>query len=223
MGDKRSTVTEQKRFLMGVSTAYQAIVVSAEKGHYEHAFFGPVDTDIGFQTETNCRRLRAAVQYYNLQFASAMRQYGHKYSIPATRDAVGTNSPSDLPEPPLDDDLLELLTFQALKGGEVMSRKDAVKWVKDLLVKTRGRELPGNFNPLLMNQIFWEQSEPWEGMAMAHIDRIDNLCSQFVQTAVESVMEEDMAGRLLDLKIDEALAVRRKAAIQELKSLIDDK
>lgn len=137
LGDKRSTVSEQKRFLMGISTAYQAIVTSAVDGHYEHPFFVAIDTSKGFEDASNMRRLRAAVQHYNLQFASSMRQFGHKFRIPATRDAAGTNSERDLPEPPLYDEYAEASSKQ-----EQMSRGDAVQWVKHLLVKTRGRELP---------------------------------------------------------------------------------
>lgn len=93
LGEKPSTINEQKRFLMGIATAYQAIVSSAVSGHYEDPFFGAVDTSKGFEDNNNMRRLRAAVQHYNLQFASQMRQFGHKFRIPATNDAVGTNSP----------------------------------------------------------------------------------------------------------------------------------
>lgn len=218
LGEKRSTVSEQKRFLMGISTAYQTIVASAVDGHYEHPFFVAIDTTKGFEDANNMRRLRAAVQHYNLQFASQMRQFGHKFRIPATDDAAGTNSPQDLPEPPLHDEYAKASSKQ-----QEMSREDAVDWVKNLLVKTRGRELPGNFNPLLMSQLFWEQSENWEELALAHIDRIDALCSTFVRAAIQAVVTPDIADRMQALKLDEALQTRRQAAVQELDYLIKDK
>ena len=218
LGEKRSTILEQKRFLMGISTAYQAIVGSAVDGYYEHSFFGSIEADKGFEDDNNSRRLRAAVQHYNLQFASSMRQYGHKFRIPATGDAAGTNSLSDLPDPPLFDEYRAASEKQKTK-----SREAAVSWVKNLLVKTRGRELPGNFNPMLMSQLFWEQSEHWEEMALAHIDRMDALCASVVQRAIQAVVTPDIAGRLQALKLDQALQVRRRAALKELKSLIADK
>lgn len=104
-----------------------------------------------------------------------------------------------------------------------MSRDDAVQWVKNLLVKTRGRELPANFNPLLMSQLFWEQSEHWEDMALSHIDRIDALCYTFVRTAIQAVITPDIVDRLQALKLDAALQARRNAAVCELGSLIADK
>lgn len=126
--------------MLGISTVYQAIVASAVRGHYEHPFFVAIDTSKGFENANNMRRLRAAVQYYNLQFASSMRHFGHKFRIPATNDAAGTNSAQDLPEPPLHDEYADAFSQQ-----KHMSRNDAVQWVENVLVKTRGRELPGNF------------------------------------------------------------------------------
>lgn len=174
LGEKRSTPAEQKRFLMGVSTAYQVIVDSATDGHYEHPFFGLIDTKKGFEDASNMRRLRAAVQHLNLQFASQMRQFGHKYRIWATDEASGTNSHGDLPEPHLTSEFADASSLQS-----TISRSDAVQWVKDVLVRTRGRELPGNFNPLLMSQLFWEQSEHWKSLAATHIDySVQTFCPQ---------------------------------------------
>lgn len=217
LGDKRSTVAEQKRFLMSVATSYQAIVTSAVDGHYEHSFFGPIDTVMGFDAPANMRRLRAAVQHLNLKFASQMRQYGHKYRIWAGDGHAGTNSKQDLPEPPLED-------YEGAKDvQEVKSRPDAIQWVKCILVRTRGRELPGNFNPLLMSQLFWEQSENWERLALEHIDRVDALCKHFVRDAINDVVVEDVSIRLQSLKLDDALKRRRANACEELQRLVEDK
>lgn len=119
---------------MSISTAYQAIVASAVDGHYEHDFFGTVDTTKGFEDASNMHRLRAAVQHLNLQFASQMRQYGHKYRIQATKDTAVSND--DLPEPSLVEEYAEAKTLQSK-----LSRTDAVEWVKGLLVRTRGKIL----------------------------------------------------------------------------------
>lgn len=42
-----------------------------------------------------------------------------------------------------------------------MSRKDAIEWVRQLLIKSRGRELPGSFNPLLVGELSRDQSVNW--------------------------------------------------------------
>lgn len=218
LGEKRSTAAEQKRFLMGVSTAYQAVVDSAVNGHYEHDFFGIIDTDNGFDVDTNMRRLRAAVQHMNLQFASQMRQHGHKFRVMATDDAAGTNYRKDLPEPELTAQYADAKPLQ-----KDLSRTDAVQWVKEILVRTRGRELPGNFNPLLMSQLFWEQSEHWNDLARAHIDNVNALCSHFVAMAIKAVVDEETAQKVQIAKIDQTLKNRWKDAEYEVQLLMEDK
>ena len=218
LGEKRSSASEQRRFLMRISRDYQNIVQSAVEGHYERDFFVAIDTSEDPYHATNMRRLRAAVQHLNLQFASQMRQFGHKHRIPATKDAAGTNDDHDLPEPELSDYYAEGEQYQI-----DLERLDALEWVKKLLVRSRGRELPGNFNPLLMNSLFQEQSENWERFAQEHIARIDALCHDFVCEAVGFVTDSDIAERLRSLKLDTALKRRCSDATQELDRLIKDK
>lgn len=218
MGEKRSTFAEQRRFLVATSMAYETIVQAAVDGHYESSFFGLINTEAGFEDPMNMRRLRAAVQHLNQNFASQVRQYGHKYRIQATADTAGTNSKDDPPEPKLMDSYAEASDCQTVK-----SRDDAVSWVKELLVRSRGRELPGNFNPLLMSQLFREQSEHWSALAEAHIENIHQLCLDFVRVAINEVAAADVSQRLQQLKVDGALDQRYEAAQQELAKLIEDK
>lgn len=218
LGEKRSTVAEQKRFLMGIATSYQAIVSSAVDGHYEHTFFGPIDIDNSVEDLSNLRRLRAAVQYLNLQFASQMRQYGHKYRIWSTESTAGTNSPNDLPEPDLIEDYAAVKDLQ-----ETRLRDEAVDWVKQILVRTRGRELAGNFNPLLMSQLFREQSENWEAFAAYHIDKIATLCAAVVKAAIDEVVSEDLSAKLQGERVDPTMRQRQANAKAELHQLIQDK
>ncbi|KAI7514949.1 hypothetical protein KC347_g62 [Hortaea werneckii] len=85
--------TEQRRFLMGISTTYQNIVKAAVNGQYEHDFFGDPDPDAGVGDKSNMRRLRAVAQHLNLQFASTIRQYGHKLAIIESDSEVAANEP----------------------------------------------------------------------------------------------------------------------------------
>ncbi|KAI6789104.1 hypothetical protein KC361_g8699 [Hortaea werneckii] len=93
LGEKRSTPQEQRRFLMGISTTYQNIVKAAVNGQYEHDFFGDPDPDAGVGDKSNMRRLRAVAQHLNLQFASTIRQYGHKLAIIESDSEVAANEP----------------------------------------------------------------------------------------------------------------------------------
>ncbi|KAI7493549.1 hypothetical protein KC367_g8546 [Hortaea werneckii] len=93
LGEKRSTPQEQRRFLMGISTTYQDIVKAAVNGQYEHEFFGDLDPDADIGDKSSMRRLRAVAQHFNLQFASAIRQYGHKLAIIEPDPKVAAEEP----------------------------------------------------------------------------------------------------------------------------------
>jgi len=98
-----------------------------------------------------------------------------------------------------------------------------VKWVRDILVRSRGRELPGNFNPLLMSQLFWEQSQNWKYLAQAHIERVNALCRDFIHAAIQDVVFDDISNRLKALEFDEALNNRCTNAMDSLDQIIEDK
>lgn len=76
---------------------------------------------------------------------------------------------------------------------------------------------------MLMSQLFWQQSQNWQSLALAHIDRIDALCAAFVRSAIDAVTPETISERLQVMKLTKALEHRRQAAVQELAWLISDK
>lgn len=218
LGEKRATASEQRRFLMAISNTYQDIVNAAVKGHYDDQFFGSLRPDESIEHESNMRRLRAVVQYLNLQFANLMRQYGQKSKI--QDDVVQIALPDmELPsvEPALGEGYAQFISLQ-----EIVTREDAVQRVSDILVRSRGRELPCTFNPLLISQLFWEQSENWHEIAQYHIDRVADICSKFVHIAIASTVSSDVSERLLALKVDNALESRLSNAKAELRTIIKD-
>ena len=214
LGEKRATVQEQRRFLMAVSTKYQDIVSDAVKGHYEDTFFGFLDPDTAVDDETNMRRLRAVVQHLNIQFADLMRSYGQKFKI--VEDASTTEQDTDSKHQ-LDDGYAH---FTGLP--EDIDRKTAVQRVSKILIRSRGRELPCTFNPLLISRLFWEQSENWKEIAAYHIERVADVCARFVKVAIAESVSSDVSSRLIALKVDQAMASRLSKAQHELSVIIQD-
>jgi hypothetical protein len=65
-----------------------------------------------------------------------MRRRGHRYRIVPQYEVnalLGTSEPTH------------------------MSRKEYLEHAKSLLTRSRGRELPGTFNPMLIADLFYEQ------------------------------------------------------------------
>ncbi|KAF2771354.1 hypothetical protein EJ03DRAFT_342384 [Teratosphaeria nubilosa] len=218
LGEKRSTPGEQRRFMMGVSTTYQDIVKAAVNGQYEHEFFGDIDPDAVLDDEANMRRLRAVVQYLNLQFASTMRQYGHAELVEPSEDEDSASpKPQAVSEPELDEGYTHFSEIQ-----KVVTRADAVTRVRKILIRSRGRELPGSLNPLLISHLFWTQSANWKDIAMYHIDRVASVCASFVRSAMDFSVSCDISERLQAVKVEAALIDRLNRAKNELDRIIAD-
>lgn len=52
---------------------------------------------------------------------------------------------------------------------EIISHAKVLDEVIELLKRSRGRELPGIFNPLIVSDLFHEQSAPWEQLIRLHL------------------------------------------------------
>lgn len=60
-GERRPAPSEQKRFLMAISTAYQTIVDNTADGDYEYLLFGTIDPEEGFEDPSNMRRTASSL------------------------------------------------------------------------------------------------------------------------------------------------------------------
>lgn len=97
--------------------------------------------------------------------------------------------------------------------------------IQPLLTRSRGRELPGMLNPLIVGDLFHEQARPWEELARKHLRDICNAVRSFSELAVTYLTDEitseaillelvdpliDEKTKLLDPKLDEILAPHQR-------------
>ena len=224
MGDRRSSSEDCKRYLTQLSLAYFQSCKAAVDGHYEGDYFNSdPDPDLTFSLElpSTIRRMRAVVQYMNAGFSDLIRVKGHKYQIDMSGKADAADS-----EPPLRQlKLLELhkkATSPRPRSPINMDRKEALDWARLVLVRTRGRELIGNFNPLLIGELFWEQCSKWHGFAVEYLDQVHEICSRFLELLLKDKCPKDIIARLHASLVQDALKARYENAFQELKRIIED-
>ena len=231
LGRERSTVHQQKEYLMQLSLQFYDLTKAGVNGYYESDYFRTVDTGSDFGSTLHERRLRAAVQLLNAKFAKAMCKLGHKYKFEglisleddesdgdADTLASGVDSDQDEAEAKLD-----RVGSPSFPASKVLCRSKALSWVKIVLIRTRGRELPGNFNPLLIGELFWEQSENWQGLAEDHLDHVSVLCSNFVIDLLRDICPLDVSSRVQASIVEESLKRRLEAGEAELKKLLQDR
>lgn len=172
--------------------------------------------------QDNIKRFRAVIQHLNIQFSKNMTFRGHKYTIPA---GPGDDDAEQAEERKAQQELIMLAAndISPLPKPRHISREEAIAWVKSTLERSRGYELPGTFQPMLISQLFWEQSEPWKCIAAEHISRVADVCKDFVYKVLEYTAPTDCVPRIISMKVDAALEEARVAAQEELAKILKDK
>ncbi|KAE8307043.1 hypothetical protein BDV41DRAFT_582740 [Aspergillus transmontanensis] len=212
-GAKKARRCEEKKETLSSSDALDAYIVAAAQrrggGRRQFPFGDGVARQTGLgHAKPEMAWLRrplnpngAAVHMVNGRFANYMRQHGQKRKIVSAEGQEGTDSD----------------TGQIFVTEEQMSA-----WIKELYDRTRGRELPGNYNHALLGKLFHEQSSRWADIARGHVTTIADFVSRFIQAASEFVIKDPSARdnilRIIVAKLDE----NAECAFHELCKLLDD-
>ncbi|KAI1770234.1 P-loop containing nucleoside triphosphate hydrolase protein [Hypoxylon cercidicola] len=125
------------------------------------------------------KRLRAVVQNTLTDFSEEMRLNGQ------ARQIVESISPMSQPK-------------------EVL-RSEYLKEVKDLMRTTRGCELPGTYNPLIIGDLFREQCTPWRRCLEAFSNKIFAAVKFTVDAALSHILDKDTKAKLWGELINNAL------------------
>ncbi|KAF7908435.1 uncharacterized protein EAF01_004190 [Botrytis porri] len=211
LGDARSTPSDCRAYLVQLSTDVQKICAAAVDGHYEGRYFQcEVNSEFKLDQKAGLRRMRACVQTMNSQFTEVVRRKGHKYQIDHSTGAKSTRGTMEGEE--------------AVKKGkpERLTKKEGLDWVRQALTRTRGKELPGNYNPSLISELYWEQSAKWEELATEHIEQVSDVCTEFLKNLLLEMTPRDVESRLWSSRIEDELRNRNAAATRELNNLIVD-
>jgi GTP-binding protein EngB required for normal cell division len=192
LGASRDTPQEQRQYLGHASQSFSTLISAAINGQYSDPFFGQASTSAGYQ-----RRLRAVLQNTLTDFAKLMRQKGHTYTI---------------------------LDVESVDGGtEVspreISRSDYIAKVKSLLERSRGRELPGTFDPLIIGELFQEQSQSWKMLANQYVEIVLHAINAVVREILSHVCDQITVARvwkrIISVGLDD-MAVQLRNKVREL-------
>lgn len=170
LGKPRSTELECREFFADLNLKSFELCKAGVCGHYEQDWFKQCESPLK-DCDIPIRRLRAIIQWANTKFADGFRLSGHKYEI-------------------------DLTNSEPSKNPNVLSKKDALKWVKKVLQRARGTELLGTFNPNMVAELFWEQSEAWETLSVDHIENVAKMCEQFVSAILTSIAPTNIKTRV---------------------------
>ncbi|KAF9777043.1 hypothetical protein IL306_004686 [Fusarium sp. DS 682] len=194
LGPVRNTPQEQLGYLVRVSEEYTSLMMQAVEGTYTNQFFGNRKNDDKF-----FRRLRAVVQNSLHGFAQNMRLNGRTYHIidsdseEENHDEVG--------------DSLSIL------------RSEYVRDVAKRLKYSKGRELPGLFNPLIVSDLFVEQCEPWRDIAMHLAEEVLEAVLVTTEIIIQKITASDVTEGILKL-INQKVHELKVEMISQIEALL---
>lgn len=89
-------------------------------------------------------------------------------------------------------------------------------------MRTKGKELPGNYNSALLGELFQEQSKPWVSIAEHHVSNVFGAVSRWVDKAIDAIFYEEKIRREIRDLLQDWMEGARKQALKELGKLIQD-
>lgn len=198
LGKPRSSVQEQRLHLVEVSVALQTLIKAAVEGSHEDPFFRGVTLSrdrSGYE-----RRIRSVVRDFNDRFAAQLIERGHFYAIFAGEIPKGTLTGDENPM--------------------AITRDGYVNKIVQILRDSRGRELPGMFNPLIVTELFQKQSSPWRSITEDHIEELWKASCLFMDHLVAYVADESTAGAIHESIVSPGLDAIRNTLHAKLASLL---
>jgi hypothetical protein len=138
-----------------------------------------VYTDPFFKASKD-RRIRAVMQNTLADFARDMRTKGHAKTI-VDGPVQQNGDPRTIP------------------------RSAYITEVKELMTESRGRELPGTYNPLIVAELFSRQCKPWRGMVRSLLEGAFQSTSKMVEAILHHVADDETAGSLLRMVVKPAM------------------
>ena len=214
IGDGRASPAECKASLSQLDLDYFQVCKAAADGHYKCDYFNSnTDDEFNLKSTSTIRRIRTVVQYMNTECAAN----GHKYQVHTLEDPKSSLRELQVPKF-LAENRLHLTPISPQK----MDRNAALGWVRRVVVRTRGRELVGNFNPLLVGGLSWEQCSNWQPLAAEYLEVMSQVCTKFLDILLKDKYPKDVIARLRVSLVQDALKNRYDGTLQELERIVED-
>ncbi|KAJ5533419.1 dynamin GTPase [Penicillium frequentans] len=204
LGMERTSASQVRIYLTQISADFQSLVRAGVDGDYggrDVRFFNVQGKDFA-------NRLRAVVHLENEKFASYMREHGQTRKIIHREDDKSSD---------------ETDTLSCNNEGQILvSKEELVAWIKQVYHRTRGKELPGNYNHALLAELFHSQSTRWAKIAREHVDAIAKLVSNFLQAALKFVVKDNKVRQNVHRCVEKSVQENNKRALDELNVLLED-
>ncbi|KAL3482095.1 P-loop containing nucleoside triphosphate hydrolase protein [Aspergillus californicus] len=145
-------------------------------------------------------KLRMHVRSSSDKFANSMKKRGHAKIFLTVKGGLD-------PE----------FFHRALANGE-----DILAWIRQVYRESRGTELPGTVNPMVLHHLFRQLSSPWEGIARGYVKEVANMAKAYnAKILVNIIPDEDVRG-VIDSRLSQVLETTLARAMEEFCRLLHD-
>ncbi|CAG1959688.1 unnamed protein product [Fusarium graminearum] len=199
LGEPHPTVGHIRTFLIGLSLQFTGLEQVALDGNYH----GNYQT---FFDHFEGSRLRARIQQLNTAFATEVLEKGEKRRIKAAFDPFESDNEST-------NDVDEQIT---------VTKAEMIGWVKQAYVRTKGRELLGNYSSDLLGELFQEEAKPWSPIAERHVSNVFGAVSRWIDNAIDVIFHDEKIRREVRDLLQDWMERTRKQALEELEKLVLD-
>jgi vacuolar-type H+-ATPase subunit E/Vma4 len=93
---------------------------------------------------------------------------------------------------------------------------------EQIYLNSRGRELPGSYNHVVLSELFHEQCSRWGDIARDHLATVFSLVEKFASAAVCHIIADDQVRSAVTRRVRQALNSSLKKAQEELRSILSD-
>ncbi|KAH8431366.1 uncharacterized protein LDX57_009024 [Aspergillus melleus] len=144
-------------------------------------------------------KLRMHIHNLNETFAKDMARDGHLKIFQTVSGDIDTS-------------------FHRITGDQ----QNIYDWIRNLYRDSRGAELPGTVNPAVLENLFRQQSSPWERIARDYVENASSKISDFVRLSLESIVGDDEVRASLMSRILRREATTFTRAMEILSTLLSD-
>ncbi|RAH76996.1 hypothetical protein BO86DRAFT_235506 [Aspergillus japonicus CBS 114.51] len=208
LGEARSTLQQQRGFLLAISTGFEKVTGQALNGMYSDRFFE--DGPEYILMDQDYRRLRAMIRELNECFAEAMNIRGKRRTIIHSWNQILSSS-----------DIAALSAKPYMKDWEYscVSRETLELEINSQARRKRGIELPGSANQLLVGDLFRDQARPWEDIAREHMMNAWSVVRYFIHSVLQYLTTEHTYSLIATSLIDPELDTLKESLLAKLTEL----
>ncbi|KAL5120177.1 hypothetical protein ACEQ8H_002003 [Pleosporales sp. CAS-2024a] len=212
IGPERSTIDQIRLFLTHISMEFYNLAKAAKDGSY----CGRDLTFFGAKNMGKNNRLRASIHLENEEFAAHMRTHAAKRRLV---DYNRTGSVSNQSETSDESDISDA---DASNEQILVTYEQMLKWVEEIYLSNRGRELPGTYNQEVLSELFHEQCSRWGNIARDHLSKVSSIVNSFVAAVLDHIIVDDEIRCNVKARIHKSLDSNLEKARNALQDILQD-